>query len=231
MKRNPIFFRINFQMIPTIKLFPEEMEHLKSLRLEKEEKVIEIRDGYGSSYFYEVGFKKDIGNLVENKKNVVHDLHLQVATALPKSQKLDLILQKGTEMGVSVFHLVTFLQSDRKELNEERCQKIVSSASSQCRRHSLPAIYLYSSLKEYLEKCPNSFYLHPYTNLDITQNNDYSLIPVVGPEGGFREEEINLFTEYKCPGYNLGDNIFRIETAALYITSIAQYHKLRIKYD
>jgi RsmE family RNA methyltransferase len=67
--------------------------------------------------------------------------------------------------------------------------------------------------------------------LDITQNSDYSLIPVIGPEGGFREEEINLFTEYKCPGYNLGDNIFRIETAALYITSIAQYHKLRIKYD
>jgi 16S rRNA (uracil1498-N3)-methyltransferase len=231
MKRNPIFFRPNFIKSDAIKLTLDEWDHLRSLRLDKEDKQIEIRDGLGNSFIYEIGFKKDTGTYLESSKNVVHDLKIEIATALPKSQKLDFLLQKGTELGVTAFHLVTFLQSDRKELNEERALKIISLAASQSRRHSLPSLHVYSSLKEYLIKCPNSFYLHPYTNQSLPHNLDPTLLPVIGPEGGFREEEINLFTEYKCPGYYLGENILRIETAALYMTSIIQYNKLRNKND
>jgi 16S rRNA (uracil1498-N3)-methyltransferase len=231
MKKNPIFFRKNYKFLDSIKLNQEELEHLRTIRLDREDKYVEFRDGNGNSYLYFISSKKDAGELVESSENVIRDLGITLACALPKSQKLDLILQKGTELGVSNFHLITFLQSDRKEINEERAQKIILSAVSQSRRHSIPSLNIHNSLKSYLDTQPNSFYLHPYSHPRITSLSNFSLNPVIGPEGGFREEEINLFTEYNCSGYNLGENILRIETAAIYITSLIQYEKLRTQND
>lgn len=231
MKKNPVFFRKNFTFIDSIKLNQEELEHLRSLRLDRDDKHLEFRDGNGNSYIYYILSKKDTGDLVESFQNVVQDLEISIACALPKSQKLDLILQKGTELGVSNFHLITFLQSDRKEINVERAQKIILSAVCQSRRHSIPTLNIHNSLKSFLETQPNSIYLHPYSNTEITTLSNFTMIPVIGPEGGFREEEINLFTEYNCSGYNLGENILRIETAAIYITSLMQYAKLRTQND
>lgn len=231
MKKNPIFFRKNHTFLDSIKLNQEELEHLRSLRLDREDKQVEFRDGNGNSYIYFISSKKDTGNLIESSKNVVRDLEIGLACALPKSQKLDFILQKGTELGVTNFHLITFLQSDRKEVNEERAQKIILAAVGQSRRHSIPSLNIHNSLQSYLDTQPNSFYLHPYSHPKITSLSNFSLNPVIGPEGGFREEEINLFTEYNCSGYNLGENILRIETAAIYITSLIQYEKLRTQND
>ena len=146
MKKNPIFFRKNYKFLDSIKLNQEELEHLRSLRLDREDKYVEFRDGNGNSYLYFISSKKDAGELVESSENVVRDLGITLACALPKSQKLDLILQKGTELGVSNFHLITFLQSDRKEINEERAQKIILSAVSQSRRHSIPSLNIHNSL-------------------------------------------------------------------------------------
>ena len=231
MKNNPIFFRENYTFHDSIELYSEEVEHLRSIRLDKEEKIIEFRDGKGNSHLYQFEFKKWKGERIQSIENVVQNYDFSLATALPKSQKLDLILQKGTELGVSCFHLVTFMQSDRKEINEGRCQKIIKASASQSRRHTLPEILIYNNLKDFLEKNPGSFYLHPYSNESISQLNDFNLIPVIGPEGGFREEEIKLFTEFECNGYNLGRNILRIETATIYISSVIHYERLRKKND
>jgi 16S rRNA (uracil1498-N3)-methyltransferase len=76
--------------------------------------------------------------------------------------------------------------------------------------------------KEYLEKCPNSFYLHPYTNLDITQNVDYSLIPVIGPEGGFSEKEIQFAINQGFQPISLGPSILRTETAVAVALSMVR---------
>jgi 16S rRNA (uracil1498-N3)-methyltransferase len=231
MKKNPIFFRKNFTFIDSIEVNQEEIEHLKSLRLDREDKQVEFRDGLGNSFIYYIPSKKTIGTLVEKYHNVVRDYSISLACALPKSQKLDFILQKGTEIGISDFHFITFMQSDRKELNETRANKVILSASTQSRRQSIPSLHIYNSLKAYLDIHPKSFFLHPYSTERVTSLRNFSLNPIIGPEGGFREEEINLFTEYNCPGYNLGENILRIETAAVYITSLIQYEKLRTQND
>lgn len=231
MKKLPIFFRLNFSYGSTIHLTQEELEHLRSLRLDRVEKEIEFRDGRGNSFHYIFGAKKESGTLLESKSELLTEKEFSIGLALPKSQKLDWILQKGTELGITKFHLITFLQSDRKELNENRAKKIVMGASSQSRRHTVPDILVYGTLREFLDKNLDIFYLHPNSENSLNNLNSITSIPVVGPEGGFRDEEIKLFTERNSRGYTLGRNILRIETASLYIASILKFERIRKEYD
>ena len=60
-------------------------------------------------------------------------------------------------------------------------------------------------------------------NQSLSQNSDWELIPVIGPEGGFRKEEIELLENTKAKSFSIGKNILRIETAHIYMTSIKQF--------
>lgn len=231
MKRNPIFFRLNYSFQKNIELNADELEHLRSLRLDKDEKLVEYRDGRGSSYIYEVGYKKKNGELREKIVNSIEMKDFPIASALPKAQKLDFVLQKCTEIGVTKFHFIILFQSDRKELNETRAGKILQSAAAQSGRHTIPEISVYNSLEEFLNFQSNVFYLHPYAEKSIANLKAFTYIPVIGPEGGFREEEIKLFTEKNLEGYTFGKNILRLETAVLSIASILQYERIRMEYD
>ncbi|MCP5512862.1 MAG: RsmE family RNA methyltransferase, partial [Leptospiraceae bacterium] len=70
---------------------------------------------------------------------------------------------------------------------------------------------------------PDSFYFDPASPIPWKTELTGISTPILGPEGGFREEEIKMFTEFDRKGYNLGDTIMRIETAALYSLSVLQY--------
>ena len=225
MSKSPIFFRRNSDSSRSIELTREECSHLKSLRLFSVQKEVEIRDGRGNSSFYDIPGNRETGQLQRTEKNICVP-GFSAASALPKSQKLDLILQKLTELGADHIHLIVFAQSDRKEFNEKRAEKIILSAAEQSERHSLPEIHFHKSLEEFIRLCPGSFYLHPYADRNISDGLPGS-VPVIGPEGGFRDSEIELMRKNGMEGCRFGSSILRIETAVIAASVIIKYLNLR----
>jgi 16S rRNA (uracil1498-N3)-methyltransferase len=219
-----IFFRTEFQFQETILLSKEELEHLRSLRLYQEDKILEFRNGLGKSFFYSVKAKANLGDLVKSEINTINEKSFSIASAIPQNNRLDFLLQKNTEIGINSFYFINFFQSERREINIERSHKIILEACIQSKRHSVPSIKLYPSLEKFLIENPKSFFLNPKAKQGINEVKDWKQIPIIGPEGGFREQELALIQDQKISEYNLGTNILKIETASIYIASVLQFN-------
>ena len=167
-------------------------------------------------------------------------LRIEILQALPKQKVLDSILQKTTELGVNqldVFcgmHSPKIFRAYEKKHHLKRWQRIVLEASKQCERQFPPEIYFHSDISaalETLSECPNSWMLVPEaTNAvswkKLTSSGD-DLINhhrvLIGPEGGFHQDEIKLSLRSGIRPVHLGPRILRSETAAMTAVSILQF--------
>ncbi|NKE05154.1 MULTISPECIES: 16S rRNA (uracil(1498)-N(3))-methyltransferase [Mesobacillus] len=170
-------------------------------------------------------------------------VHVVIASGLPKGDKLELIIQKGTELGA--FEFVPFTASrsivklDGKKAAKkvERWQKIAKEAAEQSHRSHVPAVREPVSLKELIKLSDEYTYkLVAYeeearegeasvlsSTLAKLQEGD-SLLIVFGPEGGLTSEEVAHLTENRFLACGLGPRILRTETAPLYALSAVSYH-------
>lgn len=163
---------------------------------------------------------------------------LILAFSLLKGDHTDLVLEKGTELGVNEF--VPFLSSrtivrlDEKEKEKKltRYRKICENASLQCKRGDVPTIKKIYSFEETL-LVPSDKKIFAYEGMagsnetlavafkDLVPGD--SVLSLIGPEGGFSDEEA---TKAKACGFNfvsLGSSILRAETASLYVCSTFSY--------
>jgi len=229
-----LFFRKNQNLGREIFLSEEEIKHLKSLRILKAKKPFEIefRDGKGLSVKYLFESEKLSGREIERREFPLENEELSVLMAIPKPGKLEFWLQKGTELGITKFYFTVFQYSERKELNFNRCFRVISEACAQSKRISIPEIQLFSNLEEVFSVLgqTNFIYLHPYSHnvLDLSNYNISSCLPIIGPEAGFHDLEISYFSKKNIPSFSLGKNILRMETAAIAITSILKYERSKL---
>lgn len=145
--------------------------------------------------------------------------------ALSKRDSFEMILEKGTELGVAAIVPVLSERSEKKSLNMERAQKIIREAAEQSERATLPEIHEIKTLAEILEEKPAGiFALDPrgqHFNIEKIGGDKAGEIRVlIGPEGGWSEKEIALMKERNIPVYSLGSQILRAETAAIAFASI-----------
>lgn len=140
---------------------------------------------------------------------------------------MEWLLQKGTELGLTHFYFLKFEQSDRKDFNLSRAQKIVEEASIQSKRVFLPEVVAPVSLKEFLisqkEQNLSIYRLDPKGEWKLKSEFFQNAIWIIGPEGGFREKEILLLQERNIPGIKVGDTILKIETAVVFAASLFRY--------
>lgn len=134
---------------------------------------------------------------------------------------------KRNRTGLKSFLFLNFEQSDRKDFNLSRVQKIVEEAAVQSKRIFLPEVCAPVSLKEFLN-------LQENRNLSIYQFDPkgeskpkpeffQNSVWIVGPEGGFREKEIHLLREKNILGVKAGNTILKIETAGIFAASLFRY--------
>lgn len=169
----------------------------------------------------------------ENKLN----LDITIAIGLVKEQKMDLILQKLTELGINKIIPVNMERSivkldDKKyQKKKQRWESICKEASEQSKRTNIPEITNIMSIKE-LTKLDYDLKLIASTKekdkmldyyLQNTKKYD-KIIVVIGPEGGISEKEENYLIDNKFNPVSFGNLIFRVETAAIYIGSIFNYY-------
>lgn len=176
---------------------------------------------------------KVIEELDEDKKTKIE---LTVAVALVKEQKMDLILQKLTELGVSKIIPVSMERSivklDKERFNKKkvRWESICKEASEQSKRTNIPIIEDIKSIKD-LTKEDADLKLVASTKEKEKLLNYYlqsiedcaKIIMVIGPEGGISDKEEDILVSNGYNRVSFGNLIFRVETATIYVASIINY--------
>ncbi|MBP2072710.1 16S rRNA (uracil(1498)-N(3))-methyltransferase [Thermoanaerobacterium butyriciformans] len=177
--------------------------------------------------------------IIEEYNQVVESpVNITLYQGLPKSDKMDLIIQKCTEIGIKKIVPVetefsTIKIKEKNIYNKiSRWKKISLEASKQSGRSIVPDVLMPVGFKDALESL-NEFdlCLIPYekeTNMrlkDVLKKNfDAKNICVfIGPEGGFSENEIMAAIEYGAIPVTLGPRILRTETAGIVTSSIILY--------
>ena len=222
----------------------EESSHItKSRRLRPGDRFL-IQDQQGQRFEAILKSFDRNGLLFTPQKPVAippaSSLRIEILQALPKQKALAFILQKTTELGVSrldvfcgIYSPKTFRASE-KQHQLKRWQRIVSEASKQCGRQFAPEIHFHpdiSTTLETLPECPNSWMLVPeaadavsWKKISSSENDiikHHRLL--VGPEGGFHQDEIKLSLRSGMLPVYLGPRIMRSETAAMSAVSILQF--------
>lgn len=152
-------------------------------------------------------------------------LDLTLVQALIKPDKMDFALQKAVELGVSAFQaLITqrsVVRSDKEKLEKklQHWQAVAISACEQSGRTRIPKIYAPQTLNQYLQQLDeNTDYLlvapgsHQTLNQVTVRANKLGIL--IGPEGGFTEDEVAACLAAKMQGISLGKRILRAETAS-----------------
>lgn len=149
-----------------------------------------------------------------------------LAMALIKKDNFDLVLQKATELGVQKIIPLITARTVVPKLNLNRAQHIVQEAAEQCERLDVPQVCEPMTLKAFLNLDENHTIVYlserGQTSAKITKSE--SVCFVVGPEGGWTDEEIQMFsTRANVQSLNLGQLILRAETAAIGILAAHRF--------
>lgn len=161
-------------------------------------------------------------------------IQINIAQALGKGDKLELVIQKGTELGASaitpiVSQRVDFkIPRERQSKRIESWQKIAISASEQCGRVDIPHIAEITDIKNFItqDKAELKLILSPYsehTLSTISTQNPRSITMLIGPEGGLTDEEVAFAIEHGYTSIKLGPRILRTETAPIALCSIINH--------
>lgn len=167
----------------------------------------------------------------EDYHNTNLPIKIHLFQGLPKSDKMEFIIQKAVELGVEEItpvemnRCVVKIEEKKKKSKKERWQAIAESAAKQSKRVVIPKVNDIISYKQFLEKSKElSILLVPYENKEGMKATREALKEIksgdtvgiiIGPEGGFDEKEIELVTEKNGKTISLGSRILRTETAAI----------------
>jgi 16S rRNA (uracil1498-N3)-methyltransferase len=167
-------------------------------------------------------------------------VELYLFQGLPKSDKLELIIQKTVELGVSAIipvemkRCVVKLEEKKKKSRRERWQAIAESAAKQSKRSLIPEVGEVLSYQEAIRQAGEmDLFLLPYENergMAATREALEKIRPgsrvaiLIGPEGGFDPREVALAQEHGAACVSLGQRILRTETAAITAVGMCMLH-------
>lgn len=187
---------------------------------------VQIIDGKGGFYEAEItdaNQKKCRLLIVKSTKEFgKKDFHLHIAIAPTKNNdRFEWFLEKATEIGIDEITPLLTSHSERKTINNERFEKILVSAMKQSLKAYLPKLNNLTSIKELIatNKTENRFIAYcddiQKTHLkDLAEKGKDTLI-LIGPEGDFGPEEIQMAIENGFKVVSLGEARLRTETAGI----------------
>ena len=239
------FFLSETQFLGNRVKFPPQIAHqiVHVLRMKNGDHVI-VLDGQGYEYRVMLSINDDLrvvdGDILQkNISDREPKTKLSLCFGLTNREKVEFILQKGTEIGISDFYPFTSSRTivqtlDLSVKKIKRREKIITEAAEQSRRGCLPELHQPLSFQVCCEQVvPNHLLslaaweeVEPKTsNLSalISRFSGDSIAIFVGPEGGFSSEEIDLLKTEGVNIVSLGKRILRTETAALIFPALILY--------
>ena len=219
------------------KIIGDDVKHImKVLRLTSGEEVV-LNNCEGTEYLATINSvnKQEVTlNIIKTiEGSNESDIKITLYQGLPKSQKMDLIVQKGTELGVYEFKPVITSRVDVKLKGEfkklDRLNRISLEAAKQSKRSIVPKVLEPMDFNDVLEAYENAEGFGIKTLINNLRKDNINLRDIktvgilVGPEGGFEEEEIVKLKDKGAHIITLGKRILRTETAGFVAASLIQY--------
>lgn len=225
-----LFYIPNLDQSQTqIQLSEEESKHAcKVLRLDVGH---ELNIMNGSGYHF-------VGEIIDNhpKRCVVKidsftyeepsSKKIHIAISPTKNlERIEWFIEKSTELGISEISLILSKNSERKQVKEERLEKIMVAASKQSLRKYLPILNPLVSFEEFIQTHKTGAIAHCYqgNKMNLQNNIQKDKYPIlIGPEGDFAKSEVELALKSGYDPITLGKTRLRTETAGIYACMLAK---------
>ena len=220
-----------------VKLEPEDEHHLLHvMRMRQGDEIEVVADGV--LYLCNIGSTNPLTIYAVHEIEADVELNVDVTLlfALTKGDRTDLVVQKATELGVKRIALIqserTVVRYEEKDIAKKcaRYQKIMKEASEQSHRLIVPEMMGIFNLKKLPKEVFSDLNYVGYEKDASDVNGMFanfdkkkSITILIGPEGGFSEEEINNLVKQGFIRTSLGKRILRAETAAMYALSVIGY--------
>ena len=221
-----------------------DVNHIKNVLRMKVGEELEISDGDNKKYLCEIASitSEEVCVMIQEERSVDTELLSKICLfqGLPKSDKMELIVQKAVELGayeiipVATKRAVVKLDEKKASKKVERWNSIAESGAKQSGRNLIPKVTDVMSWKEAMEYAKAlDIVLIPYELAEGMQETRDIIAQIqpgqsigifIGPEGGFETEEVESAMEYGARPITLGKRILRTETAGLTTLSILMYH-------
>ena len=215
-------------------LSAEESKHATKVLRKKEGDILNFTDGKGGFYKAEItvtdGRKCRLQVVSSEQKEKPHNYHLHIAIAPTKNMdRFEWFLEKATEIGIDEITPIICNRSERKVLKIERCNRIMRSSMKQSLKFHLPKLNEAIALKKFFKQDfnGNKYIAHcektEKVALKDAELKENTLI-LIGPEGDFSLNEIEIALQNTFKAVSLGTNRLRTETAG-----IVAVHTLNLK--
>lgn len=159
------------------------------------------------------------------------NLHIQLGQGIARAERMDYVIQKSTELGVTEVspletkRSIVKLDGSRKEKRQQHWEKIAVSAAEQSFRTAVPHIHLPQPLKNWAAQPFDgiSIYFDTTNQLPVRSLTPHTRFRIaIGPESGWDEEETDFLKQHEFVPLSLGPRILRTETAGVAAISIIQ---------
>mgnify|MGYP003313679331 CR=1 FL=1 len=224
-----------------VSIFGDDAAHITRVLRMKPGENVTVCDEYGTEYLTEIVETGDmvICAVVSSKKSETEPPYrVTVYQALVKGDRFDTVLQKATELGATEFvpiitsRCVVTVEPKEYEKKLARWQRIVYEASKQCGRGMVPTVRAPIRLTDALKKASVDTYplfcyegdgTVPLNKLTDENKKPESISVIIGPEGGFSDDEVSLAKESGIMLAGLGKRILRTETAAPFVLACISF--------
>ena len=218
-------------------LSEDESHHAKNvLRLKLGHKIWLI-DGEGTAYTGEItsqngSTKGKIYETISGEGENPWYLHLAIAVL--KKSRFEFLIEKATELGVNKISIIRMDRCGKQMIQASRLKKLILSAAKQCGRSVFPEIEEFSSLTNFIDQSTEKIVAaHWEGKLSLSKyfspGFKSAFCILIGPEGDFSVDELDVLNQNKIPIVTLGSRRLRSETAGIYALSAMNEYYLNTK--
>ena len=205
----------------------EETQHFSRVLRGKLGQEISLTDGKGTlakgvvTEIHNKRIQLELSEIQENFEQRPYSLHIAIAPT-KNIDRIEYFLEKATEIGIDEITFLKSFHSERKNINLERCTKIVHSAVKQSLKAYVPKLNDLTKFTDFVAQDFSETKLIAHCEEDFVRKNFKEILQpkenyliLIGPEGDFSLDEIKLAEQHGFQGISLGHQRFRTETAAL----------------
>lgn len=219
----------------TLVLSSEDLYHIKVVMRMKDNDKIEV---IYNNELYICSINNDKATILEKKDDKSDLLDITLVIPLLVENKMDLILQKSTELGVKKIIPVIMerskikLDKDKYDKKVIRWNKICKEAAEQSKRLDIPEVTNIMEFKDIIDIDGNKLVCSTNKNINfikkflINHKKCDRIILVIGPEGGLSVKEEEYLVSNGYERISLGNLIMRVETVPLYLLSVINYENM-----
>ena len=224
----------------SLELEESDYHHIKNVMRMKTGDLIKIV--YDNTFYVcKLNVNKDVDfEIISEEKKNINKVKIISAFSIIKEQKLDYLLQKGTEVGIDYFipintkRSIVKIDSKKDSKKKNRWTRILKEASEQSFRSNIPIIENVLELNDLIKIeadlkliCSLNEKTENIKKVLEKNNKCDTILIVTGPEGGFELNEEKKLMENGFIPISLGNNVLRAETAPIVCASMINYEFMR----